>query len=84
MNFMHIFNLSLHLSGKAESGSAGEQPARNNLTDWNGQGAIIAPIYLDYSKNICLKKLKSIIIILSIFVKKFNTLIYDHKWCTFI
>ena len=25
------------LSGKAEAGSAGEQPARNNLIDWNGQ-----------------------------------------------
>lgn len=25
-------------SSEAESGSAGEQPARNNLTDWNGHG----------------------------------------------
>jgi hypothetical protein len=27
----------LYISGKAEAGSAGEQPARNNLIDWNGQ-----------------------------------------------
>ena len=27
-------------SDKAELGSAGEQPNRNNLTDWNGQGEI--------------------------------------------
>ena len=25
-------------SDKADLGSAGEQPNRNNLTDWNGQG----------------------------------------------
>jgi hypothetical protein len=35
-------NSSFHLhnfdsTGKAEAGSAGEQPARNNLFDWNGQ-----------------------------------------------
>lgn len=31
--------LSLCTSGEAEAGSAGEQPARNTLTDWNSQGA---------------------------------------------
>jgi hypothetical protein len=33
-----VFFLFLYLSGKAEPGSAGEQPVRNNLIDWNGQG----------------------------------------------
>ncbi|KAA6314382.1 hypothetical protein EZS27_034998, partial [termite gut metagenome] len=30
--------VSLPLSGEVETGSAGEQPASNNPTDWNGQG----------------------------------------------
>lgn len=30
--------VSLPMSGQEETGSAGEQPASNNLTDWNGQG----------------------------------------------
>ena len=30
------FFFILYLTGKAEAGSAGEQPARNNLFDWNG------------------------------------------------
>lgn len=34
------FAVSLQLSGEAETGSAGEQLVRNNLTDWNSQGAI--------------------------------------------
>jgi hypothetical protein len=33
-----LFSLFLFLSGKAEPGSAGEQPVRNNLIDWNGLG----------------------------------------------
>lgn len=42
----------LLLSGEAEAGSAGEQPARNNLADWNGQGAQLSPSQnTDYSKN---------------------------------
>lgn len=35
--------VSLHLSGQEETGSAGEQPASNNLTDWNGQGGLKSP-----------------------------------------
>ena len=31
-------NISLQLSGEVETGSAGEQPVRNNLIDWNGRG----------------------------------------------
>lgn len=30
--------VSLPLSSEVETGSAGEQPVRNNLADWNGQG----------------------------------------------
>lgn len=33
-------------SDEAESGSAEEQPARNNLIDWNGQGREIFPIFM--------------------------------------
>jgi hypothetical protein len=29
------------LSDEEEAGNAGEQPARNNLTDWNGQGEFL-------------------------------------------
>lgn len=35
--------VSLPLSGEEETGSAGEQPASNNLTDWNGQGGQKSP-----------------------------------------
>jgi len=31
-------DVSLPVSDQAETGSGGDQPARNNLTDWNGQG----------------------------------------------
>jgi hypothetical protein len=48
------------LSGEAESGSAGEQPARINLTDWNGQRRSSERLILnfDYSGRLCLIKLK--------------------------
>lgn len=32
--------VSLPMSGEKETGSAGEQPASDNLTDWNGQGGL--------------------------------------------
>lgn len=35
--------VSLSVSGEEETGSAGEQPVRNNLTDWNGQGGQKSP-----------------------------------------
>lgn len=41
----------LPLSGEAEAGNAEEQPARNSLTDWNGQGAEMPPSKTDYSKR---------------------------------
>lgn len=42
----------LSVSDEAEAGHAGEQPARNSLTDWNGQGAPTSPSKNDdHSKN---------------------------------
>jgi len=44
----------LYLTGKAEAGSAGEQLARNNLSDWNGQwgGNFLLPYFLtSHSKS---------------------------------
>ena len=35
--------VSLPLSDEVETGSAGEQPVRNNLTDWNGLGGRKSP-----------------------------------------
>jgi len=35
--------VSLPLSGEMETGSAGEQPVSDNLTDWNGQGGRKSP-----------------------------------------
>jgi len=54
----------LFLSGKAEAGSAGEQPARNNLIDWNGQkgwGRMTSTFFISphHSKSRCLKKLNT-------------------------
>lgn len=39
-------------AGKAETGSGGDQPDRNNLSDdWNGQGAPNEPLNQNYSKS---------------------------------
>lgn len=39
-------------AGKAETGSGGDQPVRNNLSDdWNGQGAPNEPLNQNYSKS---------------------------------
>ena len=35
--------VSLPLPGEKETGSAGKQPASDNLTDWNGQGERKSP-----------------------------------------
>lgn len=44
--------VSLPLSGEGETGSAGEQPVSNNLTDWNGQGGRKSPSnYLPIPRN---------------------------------
>jgi hypothetical protein len=37
-------NVSLPLSGEVETGSGGDQPVRNNLTDKNDNGALMAPL----------------------------------------
>jgi Transposase and inactivated derivatives len=42
----------LPLSGEKETGSAGEQPASDNPTDWNGQGGLKSPSnYLPIPRN---------------------------------
>jgi len=44
--------VSLPPSGEKETGSAGEQPASDNLTDWNGQGGLKSPShYLPIPRN---------------------------------
>jgi len=49
--------IPLHLSGKEETGNAGEQPVRNSLTDWNGRGGSTSPHFpYDHSKKLCLGK----------------------------
>lgn len=35
--------VSLPVSDETETGSGGDQPARDNLTDWNGQKGQISP-----------------------------------------
>ena len=48
---------SLTVSVQAETGSGGDQPFRNNLTDWNGQWDPKSPLlHLDRSGSICLRK----------------------------
>jgi hypothetical protein len=42
-NYQNIVSLSL--SGEKETGSAGMQPASDNLTDWNGHGGRKSPYY---------------------------------------
>ena len=36
-------NVTLQLTGEADEGSGGDQPSRNNLSDWNGQGGVKSP-----------------------------------------
>jgi transposase InsO family protein len=36
-------DVSLYPTDEAETGSGGDQPVRNNLSDWNGQGAAKSP-----------------------------------------
>ena len=65
--FLIIFNRMISLiytnfvkSGKAELGSAGEQPNRNNLTDWNGQGEFNSPLFKNHSYHYAYKNSKII------------------------
>ena len=52
-NTLGLFGQSTNLgaSGEEETDSAEEQPVRNSLTDWNGQGANTPPNPIDNSKN---------------------------------
>jgi hypothetical protein len=43
LNTHYQKNVPLPPSGEEETGSAGEQPVRNNPTDWNGHGGQISP-----------------------------------------
>jgi hypothetical protein len=45
------------LIGKAEASSAGEQLARNNLSDWNGQGQgeMFWPFFVSFQEFMPLK-----------------------------
>jgi hypothetical protein len=52
----------LLLPDEAETGSAEEQPARNNQSDWNDNGVGLTPAsYKNHSGQLCLKKLIIII-----------------------
>jgi len=54
-NYKNI--VSLFLSDEAEPGSGGDQPARNNLTNWNGRGKnITSSNPFSHSNCLCLKK----------------------------
>jgi hypothetical protein len=54
----HFFNFSIigifAVPGKAEAGSAGEQPARNTLVHENEPAHV--PVSLSHSFALCLKK----------------------------
>jgi hypothetical protein len=48
--------VSLTLSGEKDTGSAGKQPASDNLTDWNGQGGQKSPYnYFTIPRNYSLE-----------------------------
>jgi hypothetical protein len=45
-------DVNLYLTGEAETGSDGDQPVRNNLSDWNGQGGPNSPLsYLNIPRE---------------------------------
>jgi len=53
----HYQNIvSLPLSGEAEAGSAGEQPIRNSLTDWDSRGAEKPPPMATIPRVRCIRK----------------------------
>jgi len=41
-------DITLHLTDEAEAGSGGDQPARNNLPDWNETGGLKNPPLLEF------------------------------------
>jgi hypothetical protein len=57
MNTQRQKNVSLSPSGEEETGNAGEQLVRNNLTDWNGHGGLTSPLFhMIIPRNYVLKK----------------------------
>lgn len=45
-------DVNLYLTGEAETGSDGDQPVRNNLSDWNGHGGPDSPLsYLNIPRE---------------------------------
>jgi hypothetical protein len=44
LNTLFQKDVNLNLTGEAEVGSDGDQPARNTLSDWNGQGGQERPL----------------------------------------
>jgi hypothetical protein len=58
MLFTHYYPnvVSLSLSAEAEAGSGGDQPVRNKLIEWNGEGGYIPRFHLSHFNRICLKK----------------------------
>lgn len=52
LDSLYQMDVNLHLTGEAETGSDGDQPGRNNLSDWNGQGGPNSPLpYLNIPRE---------------------------------
>lgn len=51
LDLQHQNFVNLPLSSEAETGSGGDQPVRNNLTDRNDQGALTRPLTSDYFES---------------------------------
>jgi hypothetical protein len=51
-------NVNLSLSGQAEAGNGGDQPARNNPSDRNDGGPSSAPCFTNHFGSECLGKRK--------------------------
>ena len=55
VNYKNI--VSLFVSEEVETGSGGDRPVRNNLTEWNGKRGGKSPrTPFFYSSRLCLKK----------------------------
>lgn len=51
LDLQHQNFVNLPLSSEVETGSGGDQPVRNNLTDRNDQGALTSPLPSDYFES---------------------------------
>ena len=56
LNYLNQKVVPLSLSDEAESGSGGDQPERNSLTNWNGKRGAKVPQSFSHSNCICLRK----------------------------